>query len=546
MARPVERERVERRLAAILMADVVGYSRLMGTDDEGTLARLKAHYDALVAPKIKEHRGRIVRTMGDGLLVIFASVVDAVHCAVNVQRGMAERNAQVSREQRIVMRIGIHFGDIIIDGRNVHGDGVNVTARLEALAEPGGICVSSRVREDVQNKFDVAFEDAGEQQLKNIARPVRVYRVNIGGATTSAASPADNPSFPGAMRSRKPADSHDEGDKTAARNATPLRFLATYIVTPVVLLLLAHYLLVMKLDVDTGFLRAFSLVLPMLVGFALFRRTGFGLGAAFLLGATTAVVSVLGMLAIVRFVDSSSLLPSTPFEWQEALEYLVGITLATMFGSLLARTVTVHNVAQLISREPGIAVDQILPGEIDTQASKEELTVSTSGKVFICYRRDDVAGHAGRVHDRLQAEFGRDLLFMDVDSVPLGIDFVKHLREAVAKCEVLLVVIGANWLDARDERGARRLDDPTDFVRIEIGTALQREINVVPILLEGTGIPKPDQLPSDLAGLAHRQGLEIRHVSFDSDIKRLITALRSQLVGSRTTGTAYGVGSPIV
>jgi class 3 adenylate cyclase len=260
MARPVERERVERRLAAILMADVVGYSRLMGTDDEGTLARLKAHYDALVAPKIKEHRGRIVRTMGDGLLVIFASVVDAVHCAVNVQRGMAERNAQVSREQRIVMRIGIHFGDIIIDGRNVHGDGVNVTARLEALAEPGGICVSSRVREDVQNKFDVAFEDAGEQQLKNIARPVRVYRVNIGGATTSAASPADNPSFPGAMRSRKPADSHDEGDKTAARNATPLRFLATYIVTPAVLLLLAHYLLVMKLDVDTGFLRAFSLV----------------------------------------------------------------------------------------------------------------------------------------------------------------------------------------------------------------------------------------------------------------------------------------------
>jgi TolB-like protein/class 3 adenylate cyclase/Tfp pilus assembly protein PilF len=188
LERSVERERVERRLTAILMADVVGYSRLMGADDEATLAQLKAHQDALVAPKIKEHRGRIVRTMGDGLLVVFASVVDALRCAVEVQCGMAGRNAQVPPERRIELRIGINFGDIIIDGRDVHGDGVNVTARLENLAEPGGICVSGRVQEDAQGKLDIAFEDIGEQQLKNIPRSVRVYRVKPAQPVANAAA----------------------------------------------------------------------------------------------------------------------------------------------------------------------------------------------------------------------------------------------------------------------------------------------------------------------------------------------------------------------
>jgi class 3 adenylate cyclase len=212
-ARPVERARVKRRLAAILTADIVGYSRLMGADDEGTLVRLKAHHDELVAPKIKEYRGRIVRTMGDGLLVMFTSVVDAMHCAVDVQRRMFERNAQVSRERRIELRIAINVGDIIIDGRDIHGDGVNVAARLEQLAEPGGICVSDRVREDVEGKFDIAFEDTGEQQLKNIARPVRVYRVRLGGSAVRAASLVDKPSipipaFPGAREIRKPPDGY--------------------------------------------------------------------------------------------------------------------------------------------------------------------------------------------------------------------------------------------------------------------------------------------------------------------------------------------------
>jgi len=164
-----------RRLAAILAADVAGYSRLMGADEEGTLAELKAIRRELSDPKVKEHRGRIVKTTGDGLLIEFASVVDAVRCAVEVQRAMAERNADVPPDRRIELRMGINLGDIIKDGRDIYGDGVNVAARLEGLAEPGGICVSRMVRDQVRDKLDFAFEDMGQQQLKNIARPIRVY-----------------------------------------------------------------------------------------------------------------------------------------------------------------------------------------------------------------------------------------------------------------------------------------------------------------------------------------------------------------------------------
>src|SRR5947208_3039252 len=175
--RAMAEERVQRRLAAILAADVAGYSRLMGVDEEGTLAALRGLRRELADPKIKEHRGRIVKTTGDGLLVEFASVVDAVRCAVEVQREMAERNAQVEEARRIQFRIGVNLGDIIKDGRDIFGDGVNVAARLEALAEPGGICVNRVVRDQVRDKLDFAFEDAGEQRVKNIARPLRVYRL---------------------------------------------------------------------------------------------------------------------------------------------------------------------------------------------------------------------------------------------------------------------------------------------------------------------------------------------------------------------------------
>jgi adenylate cyclase len=176
-----------RRLAAILAADVAGYSRLMGADEEGTLAELKTIRRELSDPKVKEHRGRIVKTTGDGLLIEFASVVDAVRCAVEVQRAVAERNADVPPDRRIELRMGINLGDIIRDGRDIYGDGVNVAARLEALAEPGGICVSRVVRDQVRDKLAFAFEDMGEKQVKNIARPIRVHRIVFGdGASVSA------------------------------------------------------------------------------------------------------------------------------------------------------------------------------------------------------------------------------------------------------------------------------------------------------------------------------------------------------------------------
>jgi len=180
--------RVERRLAAILAADVAGYSRLMGADEEGTLAALKMLRRELTDPKIKEHRGRIVKTTGDGLLLEFASVVDAVRCAVEVQREMAERNADVPPDRRIEFRMGINVGDVIRDGRDIYGDGVNVAARLEALAAPGGICVSRVVRDQVRDKLELSFEDMGEQQVKNIARPVRVHRVVLGESPPPVAS----------------------------------------------------------------------------------------------------------------------------------------------------------------------------------------------------------------------------------------------------------------------------------------------------------------------------------------------------------------------
>ncbi|MBV8089326.1 MAG: adenylate/guanylate cyclase domain-containing protein, partial [Alphaproteobacteria bacterium] len=183
-------ERVERRLTAILAADVAGYSRLMGADEEGTLAQLKAHRRELVDYRIGEHRGRIVKTTGDGLLVEFASVVDAVRCAVEIQREMTERNADVPSDRRIEFRVGINVGDIIIDESDIFGDGVNVAARLEALAQPGGICVSRMVRDQVRDKLDLSFEDMGEQQVKNIARPVRAYRVVTDAAARLAATPA--------------------------------------------------------------------------------------------------------------------------------------------------------------------------------------------------------------------------------------------------------------------------------------------------------------------------------------------------------------------
>ena len=167
--------KIERRLAAILAADVAGYSRLMGTDEVGTLNALKEHRRERIDPAIARHNGRIVKTTGDGLLVEFASVVDAVGCAVAIQRAMLAFNAGIHTDRQIVLRIGINVGDIIIDGGDIFGDGVNVAARLEALCEPGGVCISRYANEQVRDKLSLTFADLGEQTVKNIARAVGVF-----------------------------------------------------------------------------------------------------------------------------------------------------------------------------------------------------------------------------------------------------------------------------------------------------------------------------------------------------------------------------------
>jgi class 3 adenylate cyclase len=172
------RERIERRLAAILAAEVAGYSRIMREDEERTHERLKAHFCQLVDPKIKEHRGRVVKNTGDGMLVEFLSAVEAVRCAVEIQRGMIDRNADIPEDDRISFRIGINLGDVIVEPDDIFGDGVNVATRLEALAEPGGICISRSVREQIRDKIPYPLDDRGEQSVKNIARPVRTYAMS--------------------------------------------------------------------------------------------------------------------------------------------------------------------------------------------------------------------------------------------------------------------------------------------------------------------------------------------------------------------------------
>ena len=194
-------KRVQRRLAAILAADVVGYSRLVESDEEGTLARLKRIRKEFIEPKISEYGGRTVKLMGDGALVEFPSAIDAVRCAIELQGGMDEQNATLPDDQRIIFRIGINLGDIVIDGEDILGDGVNIAARLEGLTEPGGICVSGKVHEEVRGKIDIGFDDLGAQQVKNIAHPIQTYRIALGSPAPvpdeakSALVPPDKPSI---------------------------------------------------------------------------------------------------------------------------------------------------------------------------------------------------------------------------------------------------------------------------------------------------------------------------------------------------------------
>ncbi|MHC4067932.1 MAG: adenylate/guanylate cyclase domain-containing protein [Planctomycetota bacterium] len=184
---------MERKLAAILAADVVGYTRLMGEDEAGTLTALKAHREEFIEPKIADHKGRLIKLMGDGALVEFGSVIDALACAAELQSGMAERNIEVPDERRIIFRIGINLGDVIVEGDDLYGDGVNVASRLEGLAEPGGICISAKVYDEVKNKLALGYEDLGEQEVKNVGdrrrAPARTWRCPTSRRSRSSRSP---------------------------------------------------------------------------------------------------------------------------------------------------------------------------------------------------------------------------------------------------------------------------------------------------------------------------------------------------------------------
>ncbi|MGA7667514.1 MAG: adenylate/guanylate cyclase domain-containing protein [Pseudolabrys sp.] len=214
-------DRVDRRLAAIFAGDIAGYSRLMGVDEEGTLRQLKAHRKELVDPKITEHRGRIVKTTGDGMLVEFVSVVDAVRCGVDIQRGMAERNSGLPADKRIEFRIGINVGDIISDSNDIYGDGVNVAARLEALADPGGIMVSRTVHDQVRDKLSFGFKDMGEQPVKNIARPIGVYQVSL--IENTHRSQSKTPKLPPRRKSQAPIARQSPYCRSPISAATPSR-----------------------------------------------------------------------------------------------------------------------------------------------------------------------------------------------------------------------------------------------------------------------------------------------------------------------------------
>src|SRR5580658_8302899 len=180
---------MERRLAAILAADVAGYSRMMAANESATLAGLQRHRAEVLTPAIARHHGRVVKLMGDGLLAEFSSVVEAVDCAVGVQREMARRNDGLADDQRIAFRIGVHIGDVVVEGDDIHGDGVNVAARLEAISEVGGVCVSASAHDEVENRLGLSFRELGSQTLKNIPRPVRAYAIDVGGRPAVAPDP---------------------------------------------------------------------------------------------------------------------------------------------------------------------------------------------------------------------------------------------------------------------------------------------------------------------------------------------------------------------
>ena len=278
-----------RKLAAILAADVVGYSRLAGADEDRTLARLRALRSDLIDPTIAVHHGRVVKRTGDGILVEFRSVVDAVRCAIEVQNGMVERNAGLPTERRIEFRVGIHLGDVVeeSDG-DLMGDGVNIAARLEGVAKPGTICLSEDAYRQVRARLDLAVSDLGETQLKNITEPIRIYSLQVG--LPAQAKPATS-----AERAAPDKSSAQLAlTRTAAHRLWPSD-IVRYFVVPLVVLFVAHHVIVNAFNLDTAYLWIACALVPFAFGFGLYWLGGRGSGAAFVFAIVLGVVSVVGM-----------------------------------------------------------------------------------------------------------------------------------------------------------------------------------------------------------------------------------------------------------
>ena len=320
-----------RKLAAILAADVVGYSRLASADEDRTLARLRALRSDLIDPTVAVHHGRVVKRTGDGALVEFRSVVDAIRCAIEIQSGMLERNAGLPPERRIEFRIGIHLGDVVeeSDG-DLMGDGVNIAARLESIAKPGAICLSEDAYRQVKARLDLAVSDLGKTQLKNIAEPVRVYSLQVElpvqtrPATPAARAAPDNASAQLALT------------RTAAHKPW-LKDIVRYLAVPLAMILVAHHAIVNEFNLDTAYLWVACALVPFAFGFALSRLSGRGSAGAFAFAIALGIVGVVGMTLSQSLKSGDPIMPQTRYEWWDNINFAAIIAVSFIAGHALAR-----------------------------------------------------------------------------------------------------------------------------------------------------------------------------------------------------------------
>src|ERR1700691_4858586 len=303
-----------RKLAAILAADVVGYSRLAGTDEDRTLARLRALRSDLIDPTIAVHYGRVVKRTGDGILVEFRSVVEAVRCAIEVQNGMIERNAGLPAERRIEFRVGIHLGDVVeeSDG-DLMGDGVNIAARLEGVAKPGTICLSEDAYRQVRARLNLAVNDLGETRLKNIAEPIRIYSLQVG------LPPQAKPATPERAASEKPPELLALS-QTAAHKLWPSD-VVRYFAAPLAVFLVAHHVIVNSFDLDTAYLWIACALVPFAFGFALSWLGCRGSGTAFAFAIALGIVGVVGMTLSQSLKSGDQIMPQTRYEWWDNVNF---------------------------------------------------------------------------------------------------------------------------------------------------------------------------------------------------------------------------------